>query len=346
MMKKYLFLIILSLLSKLSKSIEESIENNSVSKLISMVRLEIIDQSLKDLPRIKEANILQMVSKMVSVKKEYSLNEAESAYLVFKWIAQNIWIDFNEENLDDPINAYNSGRGSPKALSSLFNNISTFLKVKSDSISGYLKCATYKDYTIQSDQNYTWNYVEINGEYYLLDVSRAISKLKISFNNYLYLYFGTDPEIFIREHFPIESKWQLLSEPYTFEKFESLALLTPFFYLLGFKTISPDTNKIMGKGKIILFSDKSIPELEYSYSCAREYGDEANIDDFNGSPEGKFEIEYNLIKDKCIFYSIELVPDNSHAFTTVVEYSTNYTKDSSLEFNRMALSNSNVEYNN
>jgi hypothetical protein len=51
-----------------------------------MVRLEIIDQVLKDLPRIKEANILQMVSKMVSAKKEYSLNEAESAYIVFKWI--------------------------------------------------------------------------------------------------------------------------------------------------------------------------------------------------------------------------------------------------------------------
>ena len=303
MMKKYLFLIILSLLSKLSKSIGESIENNSVSKLISMVRLEIIDQSLKDLPRIKEANILQMVSKMVSVKKEYSLNEAESAYLVFKWIVLNLGNDFNDENLDDPINAYNLGRGSPIALSSLFNNISTFLKVKSDSISGYLKCATYKDYTIQSDQNYTWNYVEINGEYYLLDVSMAV-KLKVSFSNYIYLYFGTDPEIFIRQHFPIENKWQLLSEPYTFEKFESLALLSPFFYLLGFKTISPDTTKIIGNGKIILSSDKSIPELEFVYSCAREYGDEANIDDFNGSPEGKFEIEYNMNKDKCLFYSI------------------------------------------
>ena len=336
MMKKYLFLIILSLLSKLSKSIEESIENNSVSKLISMVRLEIIDQSLKDLPRIKEANILQMVSKMIKAKQDNSLNEAESAYLVFKWIAQNIWIDFNDENSDDPINAYNSGRGSPKALSSLFNNISTFLKVKSDSISGYLKWVTYKDYTMQSDKNYTCNYVEINGEYYLLDVSMAV-QLKISFSNYIYLYFGTDPEIFIRQHFPIESKWQLLSEPYTFEKFESLALLTSFFYLLGFKTISPDTTKIIGNGKIILSSDKSIPELEYIYNCAREGGEEGNWEDFNGSPEGKFEIEYNMNKDKCIFYSIELIPNNSNTFTTIVKYSTNYTKDSSLEF---------IEYNN
>ena len=82
-----------------------------------------------------------MVSKMVNAKKEYSLNEAESAYLVFKWISENIYIsfNFNKEYIDDPINAYNSWKGSPKALSSLFDNICTFLKVKSGSISGYLK---------------------------------------------------------------------------------------------------------------------------------------------------------------------------------------------------------------
>ena len=310
-----------------------------------MVRLEIIEQSLKDLPRRKDVNILQMVSKMVKAKQDYSLNEAESAYLVFKWIIQNIWVDFNDENLDDPINAYNSGKGSPKTLSSLFNNLSAFLKVESDSISGYLKSENYRDYKMESDKNYTWNYIEINGEYYLLDVSMAVH-LSISFSNYIYLYFGTEPEIFIRQHFPIESKWQLLSEPYTFEKFESLALLTPFFYLLGFKTISPDTTKITGKGKIILSSDKSIPELEFVYSCTKEYGEEANMDDCNGSPEGKFEIEYNMNKDKCIFYYIELMPNNTNTFAKVVDYCTNYTKDSSLEFQRMALSNSNIEYNN
>ena len=84
-MKKFLLIIILSLLSKLSESIGESTENNSISKLISMVRKEIINKSLEELPRKIEANFLQMVNKMVSAKKEYSLNEAESAYLVFKY---------------------------------------------------------------------------------------------------------------------------------------------------------------------------------------------------------------------------------------------------------------------
>ena len=252
-MKKYLFLIILSLLSQLSKSNGELKENNSVSKLISMVRMEIIDKSLQDLPRRKEVNFLQMVSKMVNARKEYSLNEAESAYLVFKWISYNINIRLYEEDLDDPIEAYNLGKGTPKALSSLYNRISYYLKIVSDSISGYLKWVNNLVKEIQIERNYTWNYIEIKGEYYLLDVSLA-AELKDNNNpDFIYLYFSTEPEIFIRQHFPKESKWQLLSELYTLEKFESMALLTPFFYLLGFKTISPDITNItkkIGDGRI------------------------------------------------------------------------------------------------
>ena len=106
MLKTFLFLIVLSLLSNLAKSNGELKDNNSISKLISMVRTEIVDKSLSDLPRKKEANILQMVSKMVNAKKEYSLNEAESAYLAFKWISENLYVHFNDEYSDDPINAY------------------------------------------------------------------------------------------------------------------------------------------------------------------------------------------------------------------------------------------------
>jgi len=57
MMRKFLFLIILSLLFNLSECIGELIENSSISKLISMVRMEIIDKSLSGLPRREEVNI-------------------------------------------------------------------------------------------------------------------------------------------------------------------------------------------------------------------------------------------------------------------------------------------------
>ena len=330
-MKKYLFLIVISLLLNLSKSIKEFIENNSVSKLISMVRTEIIDKSLQDLPRRKEVEFLQMISKMINARKEYSLNEAESAYLVFKWISENIKFNYYDEDLDDPINAYNSGKGTPKSLCSLFNNMSKYLKVVSGSISGYLKW-DYRN-EIQSDRNYTWNYVEIQGEYYLLDVSIVSdTEFRDSHAEFIYLYFGTEPEIFIRQHFPKENKWQLLSEPYTLEKFESMALLTPFFYLLGFKTISPDTSKIIGDGKIILTSDKLITKVDLVTDCFNDDGISTGIgDDYeDGSPDENLEIEYTN-EDECSLYSIDIKHNYTNSYLPVAHYIINYPKNSSSE---------------
>ena len=160
------------------------------------------------------------------------------------------------------------------------------------------------------------------------------------------MYFGTQPEIFIRSHFPIESKSQLLSESYTFEKFKSMALLTPFFYLLDFKSISPDTTKISGKVKIILTSDKPIPKYEYLSTCLLEYGESSDVDYFDGSLEGKMEIEYDIDREKCLFYSVQIYPENVNCNAAIAYYSTNYTKTSSLDFETMDFSNSNIEYNN
>ena len=240
MKKIYCILFILSLFSNFSECIEESLQNNNVSKLIGMVRTEIIDKSLLYLPKRKEVNILQMINQMMKEKDKYSLNEAESVYLVFKQISQIFVTSNKDEESDDPIYVYNSGKGTPNGISSLFNNICTFLRVVSDSISGYLKSLDSQR-RIECEREYTWNYVEIDGEYYFIDVSILSDVMNNYWSDYFYLFFGTEPEIFIRLHFPKESKWQLLSEPYTFEKYEFMALLFPFFYLLGFKTISPDT---------------------------------------------------------------------------------------------------------
>jgi hypothetical protein len=297
-----------------------------------MVRTEIIDKSLQDLPRRKEVEFLQMVSKMINAKKEYSLNETESAYLVFKWISLNIKVNLFDEDLDDPMKAYNSGIGTPKSLSSLYNKFSYYLKVVSDSISGYLKWSNLS-HIFEINRNYTWNYVEIKGEYYLLDVSIAgFNELRNSFPDFIYLYFCTDPEIFIRQHFPKESKWQLLSEPYSLEKFESMALLTPFFYLLGFKTISPDTSKIIGDGKIILTSDKLITKVDLVKICFDEYDismyDGDGYED--GSPDENLEIKYTN-EDECSLFSIDIKHNYTNSYLPVAHYIINYPKNSSSE---------------
>ena len=274
----------------------------------------------------KEVDILKMLKQMVNAQEKYSLNEAESAYLAFKWIAQNIRNDFyKEEGSDEPITVYNSGSGNPKGISSLFNNICMFLNVVSDSISGYLKIADYKNDVIKSDKEYIWNYIEINEEYYLLDVSIVAEFTSTYWSDYIYAFFGTKPEIFIRMHFPKESKWQLLPEPYTFEKFKSMALLYPYFYLLSFKTIYPDTTKIIGSGEIILTSDKAIPEIFFHFSWIDYQGIDSGELDFADGPDGKMVINYNVDIEKGTIHELCLYLENIGNCFPVVFYNTNYT---------------------
>ena len=340
MKKIYFILFILSLVSNNSKSIDESINKNLVSKLIGNVREEIIDKSLLYLPSKNQVNILKMSYQMNKAKEDNSLNDVETAYLIFKWIAQNIKVKFFEEkDSDDALGVYSSGQGSPKGLSSLFNLICGFLDLKTDSISGYLKFANKNidDPEITIIKEFTWNYIEIDGEYYLIDVSMA-SDLKgyNGLSDFIFIYFGTEPEIFIRLHFPNESKWQLLSKPYSLEKFESMALLYPFFYLMGLKTISPDTNILNGNGKFKLTSDKSIPKYQIEYNEVFDEGDESGefitSDDETNEP---IEISYNTETNKCVMICMKFGYYNIHCPSLpIVCYNTKYTKLSSFSLNR------------
>ena len=321
MKKIYFILFILFLLSLFPKSIEESTENNSVSELIEIVRIETIDKSLLSLPKRTEVNILKMANQMNKVKEEFSFNEAESAYLVFKWIAQSIEVNFYDEYSEDLTNAYNSGKGTPKQLSSLFNNFCRFLNVTSDSISGYLKWVNTKNVELISNRYYTWNYVQINGKYYLIDVSLA-SDMK--FSRYDYLHFGTKPEIFIRLHFPKNDKWQLLSEAYTFEKFESMAALNPYFYFVGFENISPDSNNILERGKFELNSDRLIARKNILYGCITKKNADIGFMGKDDDEEAlKNEIEYNVNGYGCLIFYLEAKTENSNIFEKIAFFSIN-----------------------
>ena len=164
MIKAPIFLFLLALLLNLVESLDELLKNNPYSKLIEMVRKEIVDKALLYLPKREEINILQMFIQMAKTKEEYSLSDADSAYLAYKWIELNIkWEDSDNEDLGS---IYNSGKGNPFGISTLFNRICSYLEVESGSIYGsykFIELGIYKNY------NYTWNYVLINGSYYLID---------------------------------------------------------------------------------------------------------------------------------------------------------------------------------
>ena len=340
MKKIYYKLFILFLLIFLSKSVDVQLNKNLISKLIGKVREELINKSLLYLPSKNKVNILEMGNEMKKLINEYSLSNVEAAYLVFKWINQNYEANLTDVKTDDAALTYKLGKGSPKGISSLFNTLCGFLRIKTGSISGYLKWvneANKNDVQLEIIKNYTWNYIEIDDELYLIDISLANEvKKRYHYPEYIYWYFGTVPEIFIRLHFPYESKWQLLLEPYKLEKFESMTMITPLFYLYGFKNISPDTNKLTGKGKMILTSNESIPAYHMEFHEYKEDMTRSKILDSDGKPNGIIEIDYDIEYYKGVIEYISFFYDFMDPYydpIPIAYYSTNYSKFPSWNFN-------------
>ena len=156
-------------------------------------------------------------------------------------------------------------------------------------IEGYGKI----DDKVPTSSNHAWNAVKIDNSYYLVDVAWGSGKcngdtFQKSYTDY---YFCPKPECFIREHLPLDNKWQLLPKIITFQQFSDMAYLTEDFYKNGFLAISPDNHDIdiNGKTKIYLsynesqenfnlfiklfyFENNKLNEIKNSYLFYKEKG--------------------------------------------------------------------------
>ena len=94
------------------------------SSLLDTVRKEIIDIALLYLPKRANVNFLKMVNEMLKAKIKFSMNKVESAYFIYKWIAQNIEYNCNyniEEDGPAEISlAYKEGKGGTIGITGLF----------------------------------------------------------------------------------------------------------------------------------------------------------------------------------------------------------------------------------
>ena len=318
MAKIYILLFNLSLLFIFTESINNnSNEKKFYSKLIGMIRTDIIYKSLPYLPNRNNINILLMSNEMKKIKDQYSLNDAELGYLVYMWIAQNIKPSGEFYENQNAIDAYNSGKATLNGLTSLFKSMCTLVNIVAGSISGYYKTNDKGGNILYDD--YAWNYISINGTYYLIDILFGMTQHREE------LCFGTDPDIFIYFHFPKESKWQLLSKPITLERFNSKAYLFEEFFYFGFKTISPDYYEINGNEKIILTYDESYNTdfiVEISIFNNNYYViDHKQYECSNG----KVEIDCNL-KDE-IYGGIEIMIRTDDDHYTIAAYKINHSKN-------------------
>ena len=262
-----------------------------------------------------------MILAMKKAKENYSFNEAESAYFVFKWIKQNIEFDCNfpsEANNDNDVNTYNKGEGSYFGISKLFMKMCEMLGLEVEYIKGYTFTILYFNSLRLGDKvNYVWNSVKIDNNYYLIDAAKRENCLTNRFIFNEDKYFCPRPEAFIRLYFPQDSQWQLLPETIDLDQFLSFGTLFSGFFKLGFKSISPDKAllNITKAFKVTLINENPNIEIScYSLDSLLSYREYlvSNI-------KGKIEIDFIMkIKGKSL---IQICASNNNSSSeNIAEY--------------------------
>ena len=106
----------------------------------------------------------------------------------------------------------------------LIRELAALAGINSKIVDGYGRTATLTLNT-KSIPNHSWNAVELNGKWYLCDATWSAGKI-IKDNlgtrfeqQYFKDYFLAEPELFIRNHYPLDISMSLVPKPLSFEEF-------------------------------------------------------------------------------------------------------------------------------
>ena len=235
-----------------------------------------IDQILEKAPKREETTLEELLNYLKT--NSNNLSELERAWLIFKWLTINIEYDeFGAKtgagvsfqykigsettvyyaNSEESI--FKLGKAVCQGYARLFKKMGEYLNLEVNMISGDGKGEGSLIGEVPTGSNHAWNSVKINGDWYLIDATWGRNNGDIQ--NVKVHYFCTNPEYFIRSHFPEEEKWQLLKKPVKKEEYTKMMFIKPDFYTYGFRKIIPDSTilKIDQEGQIKLLFDKTKP---------------------------------------------------------------------------------------
>lgn len=118
----------------------------------------------------------------------------------------------------------------------LIREMASLAGIPSEIVNGYGRTPTIR-LESNSTANHSWNKVEIDGKWYLCDATWSAGRVILQDtgpefqNNYFDGYFLADPDLFIKNHYPLEIGSSLLSDPPSYEEF----LNGPVVYKEAFK---------------------------------------------------------------------------------------------------------------
>ncbi|NWX76758.1 KY peptidase, partial [Alca torda] len=198
-----------------------------------------------------KVNVKNSVEELVTALLEQARTDLEKVRAIWMWICHHIEYDVvgyhNKSQLSSkPIDVLQTGKSICEGYAGLFEQMCSIAGIHCMKLSGYSKGYSYKiGQTFTGDSDHAWNAVYLDGRWHLLDstwgsgaVDDSFTKFSFRYNEF---YFLTHPALFINNHFPDNSNWQLLKPTLTLKDFENNMLHNSSFYTLGLLTAQPQT---------------------------------------------------------------------------------------------------------
>ena len=236
-----------------------------ISSLAFSNEYERVDQKVRNYPNFKNVHDLGY-----RIQNDFSTDE-ERVRAAFVWLTQNmIYIKtFDDTFKTGRIISYQSEYGRQKQIrkvvlgwiekafrtrkgvcleySLILNELLLQFGLPSKVIVGIAKTDIRLTEGNQTYKNHTWNAVQIDGIWKLMDPTWASGHLDLVSQKFIRKqldhYYFTSPSEFIKHHFPTNVEWQLLDNPVNLEQFLSAPIYLTDFFGKGIE-LSPKTKGI------------------------------------------------------------------------------------------------------
>ena len=228
-----------------------------------------IDTHLASL-QIQNYNSIEQLHNQI-VKPRF--NEEQKVYAIAKFITNTIAYG---ERARNPMNTINNREGVCQDYAELFIALCELSNIENNYVTGDGKTSA-QDIGFYNS-NHAWNVVKVNGRYQIYDLTWAAGtydNITNAFNkNFNTQYFNANPEDFISNHFPDQTKWQLLDIPLSKNDYINSPTFSPEFKNLSLKNGIVRSDDL----EITFESDSDFDSCSLFKWKLNEYGSASGVD--------------------------------------------------------------------
>lgn len=168
--------------------------------------------------------------------------EQEKFRAIYRWITDNITYSFSNNSVDAG-RAFTQRKAVCGGYSALLKEMCNEAGIACYVIDGWAKNAPGDIGQITDATSHAWNEVNLNGKWYLTDVTWASGTYDVSkgkfHKNFDNAYFLPTPQFFIKQHFPYDDRMQMLDTLVTESDFSKSCVWYEGADKYGFRVAAP-----------------------------------------------------------------------------------------------------------